>query len=83
MVTHNSFSIVDAPSLPGVQRLTFFNQEDTVTNQLRVRDFIFLLPMFFNFIDTLIGLVGIRGQKTSIREMVFPISLIILLQINL
>jgi uncharacterized membrane protein YtjA (UPF0391 family) len=39
--------------------------------------------MFFNFIDTLIGLVGIRGQKTSIREMVFPISLIILLQINL
>ncbi|KAK4262312.1 hypothetical protein QN277_027888 [Acacia crassicarpa] len=35
IVTHNSFSIVDAPSLPGVQRLTFYNQEDTVTNQLR------------------------------------------------
>ncbi|XP_008241483.1 PREDICTED: PI-PLC X domain-containing protein At5g67130 [Prunus mume] len=35
LVTHNSFSIVDAPPLPGVQRLTFFNQEDTVTNQLR------------------------------------------------
>uniref|UniRef100_A0A6N2M4I8 Uncharacterized protein n=1 Tax=Salix viminalis TaxID=40686 RepID=A0A6N2M4I8_SALVM len=35
LVTHNSFSIVDAPSLPGVQRLTFYNQEDTVTNQLR------------------------------------------------
>ncbi|XP_021275329.1 PI-PLC X domain-containing protein At5g67130 [Herrania umbratica] len=34
LVTHNSFSIVDAPSLPGVQRLTFYNQEDTVTNQL-------------------------------------------------
>ncbi|XP_021637663.2 PI-PLC X domain-containing protein At5g67130 isoform X3 [Hevea brasiliensis] len=35
LVTHNSFSIVDAPPLPGVQRLTFYNQEDTVTNQLR------------------------------------------------
>ncbi|XWS45248.1 hypothetical protein CRYUN_Cryun15aG0120000 [Craigia yunnanensis] len=35
LVTHNSFSIVDEPSLPGVQRLTFYNQEDTVTNQLR------------------------------------------------
>ena len=27
---------MDAPSLNGVQRLTFYNQEDTVTNQLRV-----------------------------------------------
>ena len=36
IVTHNSFSIVDATPLPGVQRLTFYNQEDTVTNQLRV-----------------------------------------------
>lgn len=36
IVTHNSFSIVDAPPLPGVQRITFYNQEDTVTNQLRV-----------------------------------------------
>ncbi|XP_050206411.1 PI-PLC X domain-containing protein At5g67130 [Mercurialis annua] len=35
LVTHNAFSIVDAPSLPGVQRLTFYNQEDSVTNQLR------------------------------------------------
>ncbi|RDX78301.1 PI-PLC X domain-containing protein [Mucuna pruriens] len=35
IVTHNSFSIVDAPPLPGVQRLTFYNQEDSVTNQLR------------------------------------------------
>ncbi|OWM66275.1 hypothetical protein CDL15_Pgr013492 [Punica granatum] len=35
LVTHNSFSIVDAPALPGVQRMTFYNQEDTVTNQLR------------------------------------------------
>ncbi|CAN0864066.1 PI-PLC X domain-containing protein At5g67130 [Linum grandiflorum] len=34
LVTHNSFSIVDFPALPGVQRLTFYNQEDTVTNQL-------------------------------------------------
>lgn len=25
---------MDAPALPGVQRLTFYNQEDTVTNQL-------------------------------------------------
>lgn len=35
IMTHNSFSIMDAPSLNGVQRLTFYNQEDTVTNQLR------------------------------------------------
>ncbi|KAH7846428.1 hypothetical protein Vadar_013991 [Vaccinium darrowii] len=35
LVTHNSFSIVDFPPLPGVQRLTVYNQEDTVTNQLR------------------------------------------------
>ncbi|KAG8497477.1 hypothetical protein CXB51_008679 [Gossypium anomalum] len=34
LMTHNSFSIVDAPYLQGVQRLTFYNQEDTVTNQL-------------------------------------------------
>ncbi|KAE8707051.1 PI-PLC X domain-containing protein [Hibiscus syriacus] len=34
LMTHNSFSIVDAPSLQGVQRLTFYNQEDIVTNQL-------------------------------------------------
>ncbi|XP_061340981.1 PI-PLC X domain-containing protein At5g67130 [Gastrolobium bilobum] len=35
IMTHNSFSNVDASPLPGVQRLTFYNQEDTVTNQLR------------------------------------------------
>ncbi|OVA15852.1 Phospholipase C [Macleaya cordata] len=35
LVTHNSFSIVNAPLLLGVQRVTFYNQEDTVTNQLR------------------------------------------------
>ena len=43
IVTHNSFSIVDAPPLPGVQRMTFYNQEDTVTNQLRVC--VVLLPL--------------------------------------
>ncbi|KAH9617209.1 hypothetical protein KSS87_015694 [Heliosperma pusillum] len=36
LVTHNAFSNVNAPPLPGVQRITFYNQEDTVTNQLRV-----------------------------------------------
>ncbi|XVF59392.1 hypothetical protein PTKIN_Ptkin07bG0272200 [Pterospermum kingtungense] len=35
LVTHNSFSIVDAPSFTGAQRMTFYNQEDSVTNQLR------------------------------------------------
>ncbi|PKU68255.1 PI-PLC X domain-containing protein At5g67130 isoform X2 [Dendrobium catenatum] len=34
LVTHNSFSIVNSPSFTGVQRVTFYNQEDTVTNQL-------------------------------------------------
>ncbi|KQJ86917.1 PI-PLC X domain-containing protein At5g67130 [Brachypodium distachyon] len=35
LVTHNSFSIVGEPSRTGVERVTFYNQEDTVTNQLR------------------------------------------------
>ncbi|KAM7516508.1 hypothetical protein LguiA_006091 [Lonicera macranthoides] len=35
LVTHNAFSMVDAPLLSGSQRITFYNQEDTVTNQLR------------------------------------------------
>ncbi|KAL0350696.1 UNVERIFIED_CONTAM: PI-PLC X domain-containing protein [Sesamum radiatum] len=35
LMTHNAFSIVDAPSLTGAQRITFYNQEDSVTNQLR------------------------------------------------
>ncbi|WOL13559.1 PI-PLC X domain-containing protein [Canna indica] len=35
LVTHNSFSIADEPSNTGVQRITFYNQDDTVTNQLR------------------------------------------------
>ncbi|VFQ75296.1 unnamed protein product [Cuscuta campestris] len=34
LVTHNSFSIVNAPLLTGPQRITFTNQEDSVTNQL-------------------------------------------------
>lgn len=44
LVTHNSFSMVDAPSLTGAQRITFYNQEDTVTNQLRV-----CICLSFNF----------------------------------
>ncbi|CAI9282907.1 unnamed protein product [Lactuca saligna] len=35
LVTHNAFSIVDAPLLTGPERITFYNQEDSVTNQLR------------------------------------------------
>ncbi|GAB4848991.1 hypothetical protein Ancab_003804 [Ancistrocladus abbreviatus] len=35
LVTHNAFSNANAPQLPGVQRITFYNQEDTVANQLR------------------------------------------------
>jgi hypothetical protein len=35
LVTHNSFSIIGEPSHTGVERVTFYNQEDTVTNQLR------------------------------------------------
>ncbi|MQL89538.1 hypothetical protein Taro_022111 [Colocasia esculenta] len=35
LVTHNSFSIVNEPSFTGTPRVTFFNQEDSVTNQLR------------------------------------------------
>ncbi|ONK70329.1 uncharacterized protein A4U43_C05F32610 [Asparagus officinalis] len=35
IMTHNSFSIDGEPSSTGVPRVTFYNQEDTVTNQLR------------------------------------------------
>lgn len=34
-MSHNAFSIVDAPLLTGAQRITFYNQEDSVSNQLR------------------------------------------------
>ncbi|KAJ1256371.1 hypothetical protein BS78_K042300 [Paspalum vaginatum] len=34
LVTHNSFSILGEPSRTGVERVTFYNQEDSVTNQL-------------------------------------------------
>ncbi|KAG6424702.1 hypothetical protein SASPL_115122 [Salvia splendens] len=34
LVTHNAFSILDAPLLTAAQRVTFYNQEDSVTNQL-------------------------------------------------
>lgn len=50
IVTHNSFSIVDAPPLPGVQRITFYNQEDSVTNQLRVCQMESLLAFLLNFL---------------------------------
>ncbi|XP_066343078.1 PI-PLC X domain-containing protein At5g67130-like isoform X2 [Miscanthus floridulus] len=36
LVTHNSFSILGEQSRTGVERVTFYNQEDSVTNQLRV-----------------------------------------------
>ncbi|EEF38817.1 PI-PLC X domain-containing protein At5g67130 [Ricinus communis] len=61
LVTHNSFSIVDAPPLPGVQRLTFYNQEDTVTNQLRngVRG---LMLDMYDFEDDIWLCHSFRGQ---------------------
>jgi hypothetical protein len=40
-MTHNAFSNANAPLLPGVERITFYNQEDTITNQLQV---MLLLP---------------------------------------
>nr|GLL19457.1 PI-PLC X domain-containing protein At5g67130 [Ipomoea trifida]GMC57728.1 PI-PLC X domain-containing protein At5g67130 [Ipomoea batatas] len=46
LVTHNAFSIVDAPLLTGSQRITFYNQEDTVTNQLRNGVRGFMLDMY-------------------------------------
>jgi hypothetical protein len=36
LTTHNSFAIVREPSHTGVPRITFNNQEDTVTDQLNV-----------------------------------------------
>lgn len=34
LTTHNSYAIKDEPSYTGVPRLTFYNQEDTITQQL-------------------------------------------------
>lgn len=48
LVTHNSFSIVDFPPLAGVQRITVYNQEDTVTNQLRVCGSCFCMISIYN-----------------------------------
>ncbi|GFZ18771.1 PLC-like phosphodiesterases superfamily protein [Actinidia rufa] len=61
LVTHNSFSIVDAPSLTGVQRITVYNQEDTVTNQLRngVRG---LMLDMYDFEDDIWLCHSFRGQ---------------------
>ncbi|XP_038723860.1 PI-PLC X domain-containing protein At5g67130 isoform X1 [Tripterygium wilfordii] len=61
LVTHNSFSIVDAQPLPGVQRLTFYNQEDSVTNQLNngVRG---LMLDLYDFADDIWLCHSFRGQ---------------------
>lgn len=52
LVTHNSFSILGEPSRTGVERVTFYNQEDSVTNQLRVGSGLmtklFLGPLFIS-----------------------------------
>lgn len=61
IVTHNSFSIVDAPPLPGVQRITFYNQEDTVTNQLRNGVRGFMLDMY-DFQNDIWLCHSLRGQ---------------------
>jgi hypothetical protein len=36
LTTHNSYAIVGEPSHTGIPRITFDNQEDTVTDQLNV-----------------------------------------------
>ncbi|RZC54915.1 hypothetical protein C5167_013771 [Papaver somniferum] len=61
LVTHNSFSIVNAPLLLGVQRVTFYNQEDTVTNQLMngVRG---LMLDMYDFEDDIWLCHSLRGQ---------------------
>jgi hypothetical protein len=37
LTTHNSFSIRGEPSHTGVPRITLYNQEDSVTDQLNVQ----------------------------------------------
>lgn len=36
LTTHNSFSIRGEPSRTGVPRITFYNQDDSITDQLNV-----------------------------------------------
>ncbi|XP_031106998.1 PI-PLC X domain-containing protein At5g67130 [Ipomoea triloba] len=61
LVTHNAFSIVDAPLLTGSQRITFYNQEDTVTNQLRNGVRGFMLDMY-DFENDIWLCHSLRGQ---------------------
>ncbi|KAI3760933.1 hypothetical protein L1987_51337 [Smallanthus sonchifolius] len=65
LVTHNAFSIVDAPLLSGPQRITFYNQEDSVTNQLRngVRG---LMLDMYDFEDDIWLCHSFRGQCYNI-----------------
>ncbi|XP_047322730.1 PI-PLC X domain-containing protein At5g67130-like [Impatiens glandulifera] len=61
LVTHNSFSIVDAPLLTGADRITFYNQEDTVTNQLMNGVRGFMLDMY-DFENDIWLCHSLRGQ---------------------
>ena len=42
LTTHNSYAIVGEPSHTGIPRVTFDNQEDTVTDQLNVMSLLIL-----------------------------------------
>ncbi|XP_057869759.1 PI-PLC X domain-containing protein At5g67130 [Cryptomeria japonica] len=46
LTTHNAFSILGEPSYTGTPRVTFYNQEDTVTNQLNNGVRGFMLDMY-------------------------------------
>eukprot|EP00252_Welwitschia_mirabilis_P015761 TRINITY_DN3495_c0_g1_i3.p1 TRINITY_DN3495_c0_g1~~TRINITY_DN3495_c0_g1_i3.p1 ORF type:complete len:368 (-),score=46.55 TRINITY_DN3495_c0_g1_i3:277-1380(-) len=46
LTTHNSFSIIGEPSHTGTPRVTFYNQEDSVTNQLNNGVRGFMLDMY-------------------------------------
>ncbi|KAJ9562448.1 hypothetical protein OSB04_007608 [Centaurea solstitialis] len=73
LVTHNAFSIVDAPLLTGPQRITFYNQEDPVTNQLRngVRG---LMLDMYDFENDIWLCHSFRGQCLNITAFVITFS---------
>ncbi|KAH9619000.1 hypothetical protein KSS87_015684 [Heliosperma pusillum] len=70
LVTHNAFSNVNAPPLPGVQRITFYNQEDTVTNQLRVtfEQSEYLLFLIYYMVNGLDPYNGVRGLMLDMYD---------------
>jgi hypothetical protein len=77
-MTHNAFSNANAPLLPGVERITFYNQEDTITNQLQngVRGLMLDMYDFNNDIWLCHSLRGQCFNFTAFVSFIFSLTLL-------